>query len=84
MSLEVVGELRDPLDTIVKEALHKALDARPGGFVVHVSQPHGELIVHVKTPFDRRLKFNPVSDFEIGRELITALSAIADEELKST
>jgi hypothetical protein len=84
MSLEVVGELRDPLDTIVKEALHKALDTKPGGFVVHISQPHSELIVHIKTPFDRRLKFNPVSEFEIGRELCTALSAIVDEELEST
>jgi hypothetical protein len=84
MPLEIEGELGNPLDTIVKEALHKALDTRPGSFVVHLSQPHGELIVHVKSPFERRLKFNSISEFEIGRELHTALSAIADEEVKST
>jgi hypothetical protein len=84
MPLEIAGELRSPLDVIVQNALHKALDAKPGNYVVHISQPHAELIVHIREPFDRRLKFNPVSDLEVGRELYTALTAIVDEELSSS
>ena len=83
MALLIVGELGGPLDAIVKEALHHALDAKPGDFVVQISQPYAELIVHVKAPFDRRLKFNPVSALEVGRELHDTLTAIVDEELPS-
>jgi hypothetical protein len=83
VALEIVGELSSPLDAIVKEALHHALDRRSGDFVVQISQPYAELIVHVKAPFDRTLKFNPVSALEVGRELHDTLTAIVDEELSS-
>jgi hypothetical protein len=81
MAVEIVGELRSPLDAIVRDALHKALDTRPANFVVHIAQPHSELIVHLRQPFERRLKFTPVSEPEVGRELYTALISIVDEEL---
>jgi hypothetical protein len=83
MPLEIVGELSRPLDTAVKEVLHKALDTRPDNFVVHISQPHSELIVHITSPFDRKLKFTPASESEIGRELYTTLIAIVDEQSPS-
>jgi hypothetical protein len=79
MPVEIVGELKRPLDEIVREVLHKALDARTAKFEVHISQPHTELIVHVQKPFDRRLKFNALSEREIGRELYTAVTEIAQE-----
>lgn len=83
MAVEIVGQLRSSLDTIVRNTLHEALDTRPARFMVHIAQPHSELIVHIREPFDRRLKFNPVSELEVGRELYTAVTAIADEELPS-
>jgi hypothetical protein len=83
MAVEIVGELQGRLDAVVRDALHKALDARSARFVVHIAQPHSELTVHVRQPFDRRLKFSQVSELEVGRELYTALTAIVDEELPS-
>jgi hypothetical protein len=83
MAVEIVGEVTRPLDTVIKQVLHKALDSRPDSFVVHVSQPHNELVVHIRSPVDRRLKFSPASELEIGRELYTTLTAIVDERLSS-
>lgn len=83
MALEIIGELSSPLDAIVRQALHRALDSRPDRFVVEISQPHAELVIHIKSPFDRRLKFTPVAAIEVGRELHDTLTAIVDEELSS-
>ena len=79
MPVEILGEIKSPLDTIVRDAVHRSLDTRPAKFVVHISEPHGEVIVHIREPFDRRLKFSSVSELEIGRELYTALTEIVEE-----
>jgi hypothetical protein len=65
---------------VVKEVLHRALDGRPQRFVVHISWPHADLIVHIQRPFDKKLKFNRPAEAEIARELCTTLTAIVDEE----
>jgi hypothetical protein len=78
--LNILGELPQPLDTIVREVLHRALDARPQEFVVEISRPHGDVIVHVLEPFERRLKFNYPMESEIARELSSTVTAIVDEE----
>ena len=80
MPVEIQGELPQPLENVVKEVLYHALDARPQRFVVHISWPHTDLIVHIRGPFDRRLKFSRAAETEIARELYTTLSAIVDEE----
>ena len=80
MAVEIQGELPKPLENVVKEVLHRALDLRPQRFVVHISWPHADLVVHIQRPFDRKLKFTRPAEAEIARELHTALSAIVDEE----
>jgi hypothetical protein len=80
MALEIQGQLSKPLEDVVKEVLHCALDPRPQRFLVHISRPHADLIVHIQRPFDRRLKFNGQAQAEIAREPDTTLSAIVDEE----
>ena len=64
---------------MVREALCQALNPRPQKFVVHISWPHGEVIVDIKSPFGRILKFNHPQEAEIARELYTTITAIADE-----
>lgn len=81
MSVKISGQLENPLDVIVKQALHRALDAKPQEFRVHISRPHSELVVTIQQPFERTLKFQPVNEAEIARELSTALTAIVDDEL---
>jgi len=80
MAVEIQGELPKPLEKVVKEVLHRALDPRPQGFVVHISWPHADLIVHIQRPFDKKLKFNRPAEGEIARELSTTLTGIVDEE----
>lgn len=85
--MEIQGELPKPLEKVVREVLHGALDPRPQRFIVHISWPHTDLIVDIQRPFNRRLKFNRPAEAEIARELATALTAIVDEEcgpLKAT
>jgi len=78
--VNVLGNLMQPLDTIVRDVLHRVLDSRPQMFVVEISRPHGDVIVHVLEPFDKRLKFNYPMEGEIARELSSTLSSIVDEE----
>jgi hypothetical protein len=80
VALEILGELPQPLDTVVRQVLHHALGTRPQRFVVHLSWPHADLIVHIQQPFDRKLKFNRPLASEIARELYTIITAIIDEE----
>jgi hypothetical protein len=80
VGVEILGELPKPLDELIKQALHQALDARRQKFVVHISWPHADVIVHIKEPFDRRLKFTRPAEAEIGRELYATVGAIVDEE----
>ncbi len=80
MPVEIQGELPKPLDEAVKQALHRALDPRLQRFIVHVSWPHADVIVHIQEPFDKKLKFNRPVEGEIGRELYTTVTAIVDEE----
>ena len=80
MAVEIQGELPKPLGDAVREVLHRALDPRPQRFIVHISQPHADVVVHIQRPFDRRLKFNGTAAAEIARELHTTLTAIVDEE----
>ncbi len=79
MPVEITGGVAQPLDKLVREVLHRALDGRPQRFVVHISRPHGEVIVHVQQPVDRRLKFNNPTETEIARELYGVLTEIMDE-----
>ncbi len=79
MPVEITGALRQPLDKLVREVLHRALDRRPQRFVVHIARPHGELVVHLQQPLDRRLKFNNPAETEIARELYGVLVEIVDE-----
>ena len=81
MALQVTGVLPKQYDSVVKEALHRALDARPQDFVVEVSWPHSELVVHVHSPFEKRLKFMQPLESELARELFSVVSEIADGEL---
>jgi hypothetical protein len=80
VALEIQGELPKPLEEVVKGVLHRALDRRPQRFVVHISWPHADVIVHIQRPFNRKLKFNRPAEAEIARELYSTLSAIVDEE----
>ena len=80
MAVEILGELPKPLEDVVKEVLHRALDPRPQRFVVHISWPHADLVVHIQRPFDKKLKFTRPAEGEIARELHTTLNAIVDEE----
>jgi hypothetical protein len=80
MALEILGELSKPLDAVVRQVLHRALDPRPQRFIVHLSWPHADMIVHIQQPFDRKLKFNRPLESEIARELYAIVTAIVDEE----
>ncbi len=79
MPVEITGGVTQPLDKLVRDVLHRALDGRPQRFVVHISRPHGELIVHLQEPLNRRLKFNNPADTEIARELYGVLTEIVNE-----
>jgi FAD/FMN-containing dehydrogenase len=79
VSVEITGGLPQPLDKLIREVLHRAFDHRPQRVMVHVSRPHGEVVVHVQQPFDRKLKFNNPQDTEIARELYGVLTEIMDE-----
>jgi hypothetical protein len=76
----ILGELPQPLDGIVRKVLHRELDPRPQAVVVEISRRHGDVVVHVLEPFDKRLKFSQSADNEIARELSTTLTDILDEE----
>jgi hypothetical protein len=81
MPVDVLGELPEPLDGMVRNALTRALDKRPQGFVVYISRPHSEIIVDIREPFRRTLKFNHPQEAEITRELYATVTAIVEDEL---
>ena len=81
MPIEILGELPQPLDLMVRKALHQLLDSRPEEFVVHISRPHSDVIAHVQKPFDRKLKFNSPLEAEVARELLASLRELVDEKL---
>ena len=80
MPVNILGELPQPLDGIIRKVLHRELDPRPQTVVVEISRPHGDVVVHVLEPFDKRLKFNQTAETEIARELSSILTDIANEE----
>ncbi|MGD0693439.1 MAG: hypothetical protein ABSB82_01145 [Terriglobia bacterium] len=81
MPVQITGVLPKQFDAVVKEALHRALDAKPQEFVVEVSWPHSELVVHIQSPLNKRLKFNQPAETELGRELFSVVTEIVDAEL---
>ena len=81
MPVEITGTLANSLDGIVRHVLHNILDLRSHHFVIHISQPHTEVVVHIKEPFESRLKFNAITEEGIARELPVTVTAIVDEEL---
>lgn len=80
MPLEILGELPKPLDALISEVLERVLGRRPERFIVHLSRPHADVIVHIQQPFDKKLKFTRPPEPEIARELYATLTAIVDEE----
>jgi len=68
------------LDGIIRKVLRRELDSRPQALVVEVSQQHGDIVVHLLEPFDKRLKFSQAAGAEVGRELSSILADIVDEE----
>jgi len=84
VAIEILGELPKPLDAVVRQVLHDALGTRPQTFVVRLSWPHADMIVHIQQPFDRKLKFNRPLESEIARELYAIVTAIVDEECGPT
>lgn len=78
--IEITGGLPKLLDAAVRDSLHRALDARPEHFLVDISRPHSELVVHIQKPVEKRLKFNQPSESEVGRELYGVISEIVNEE----
>ena len=80
MPVKISGVLPQPLDGIIREVLHRELDPRPQAVVVEISRQHGDIVVHLHKPFDKRLKFSQTAEGEIGRELSSILTDIVDEE----
>lgn len=81
VSVKINGVLPGTVDGVVRVVLRRALDSRPEAFVVHISWPHSDLVVHVQQPFDKKLKFHSPGESEIARELYTTLREIAEGEL---
>ena len=83
MAVQITGVLPRQFDAAVKEALHRALDSRPQEFVVEVSWPHSELVVHIQSPLNKRLKFNQPIEAELVRELFSVVTEIVNAELSN-
>ncbi|HUI42872.1 MAG TPA: hypothetical protein VL523_12980 [Terriglobia bacterium] len=83
MPVKILGVLPEGLDGLVRKVLRQTLDARTQEFVIHISRPHGDVVVHVREPFDKRLKFTGGAELEIARELQAILADIVDEECGS-
>jgi hypothetical protein len=81
VSVKINGVLPRPVDAVVREVLRRVLDRRPEAFVIHISRPHADLVVHLQQPFDKRLKFSSAAESEIARELYTTLVEIVEGEL---
>ncbi|HEV2424594.1 MAG TPA: hypothetical protein VGZ29_07190 [Terriglobia bacterium] len=81
MAVKIIGVLPNNTDAVVRAILRRALDSRPESFVVHISWPHSDLVVHIQQPFDKKLKFHRPGESELGRELYTTITEIAEGEL---
>lgn len=81
MPVKINGVLPNTVDGVVRAVLRRALDSRPEAFVVHISWPHSDLVVHVQQPFDKKLKFNNPGESDVARELYTTVMEIAEGEL---
>ena len=81
MPVQISGVLQQPLDGMLRKALHQALDARPEKFVVELSWPHhSDVVVHIQEPLDKRLKFNRPIESELARELYVTVIEIVEAE----
>jgi hypothetical protein len=78
--VKIQGALSEDLDALVRKVLRQALDVRPQDFNVHISRSHGDIVVHVREPFDKKLRFSASAGVEIARELQSILTDIVDEE----
>ena len=81
MPLEIRGALPQPLDAVIRKSLHEALNARPEAFVVEISCPHADVVVHLQQPLDKRLKFTRPIESELARELYATITEIVAAEL---
>jgi len=81
VSVKIIGVLPSTIDGVVRTVLRRALDSRPEGFVVHISWPHSDLVVHIQQPFDKKLKFHSAGESDVARELYTTVAEIAEGEL---
>ena len=81
MAVKINGVLPKGVDGTVREVLRRALDRRPEAFVVHISWPHADMVVHIQQPFDKRLKFSNPGEADIAREVYTTVTEIAEGEL---
>jgi hypothetical protein len=79
--VKINGVLPKPVDGMVRAVLRRALDSRPEAFVVQISWPHADIVVHVQQPFDKQLKFNNPAETDIARELYTTVTEIVEGEL---
>lgn len=80
MPVQITGVLPRQFDGAVRQALHQILDPRPQEFVVEISWPHAEMVVHFHAPLEKRLKFMGTMEGEIARELHAVVGEIMDEE----
>lgn len=81
MPVEIRGALSQPLDAMLRKALRQALDARPEKFVAEISSQHSDVVVHIKEPIEKRLKFTRPMETELARELYATVTEIVDAEL---
>jgi hypothetical protein len=78
--VQITGVLPKQFDGTVRKVLHQILDPRPQEFLVEISWPHSEMVVHFLAPLEKRLKFNGSIESEVARELYAVVSEIMDEE----
>lgn len=81
LSVKINGVLPGTVDGVVRAVLRRALDGRPESFVVHISWPHSDLVVHIQQPFDKKLKFHSPGESDVAREVYTTVAEIAEGEL---
>lgn len=84
MPVQITGVLPRQFDGVVRKVLHQILDPRPQEFLVEISWPHAEMVVHFLAPLEKRLKFHGAVESEIARELYAVVGEIVDEEFGPT
>ena len=80
MPVKISGVLPEGLDALVRKVLHQALSGRAQNFTVHVSQSHRDVVVDIREPFEKKVKFTGSAALEIARALQAILADILDEE----